>query len=585
MDARAAFAAALLALLAVAAHAKDGAEPLPVTWVAPEELKAHFAKHLKGPPPEARQDRLQLRRWIRDVRRRAPEIAAAEGWFDAKVEVEEDAEPIRVSVEPGTRTVVASVAIEFRGDVAGEGAFREARRDALRASWALPEGQPFRTSAWEEAKTRLLEALTADDYAAGAVVSSEARVDAENARARLAVVLDSGPAFSLGEVEIAGLARYPRPVVERLVDVDPGEPYRSERLLELQRVLQSTPYFAGVTVEIERDPGKPQRVPVRVTVIERPVADVGLSAGYGTDTGARGEVSLRYRNALGLGYDMHSALQADTKRQIGYADFYLPPGAIAAPFVGSFATKDSVGVLGEHTYIEGLDTQRVAVAGYRQFLKGPFEVRLGVSYQIEQARPDGSVESLKRALAPSATVTWRFVDDVIDPKKGGVLQVQGAIGSKAFLSDQDFVKAYAQYQHWFTPTPRDQFIVRAELGRTFAPSREGVPEDFLYRAGGTRSVRGYKYQSLGVKDGDATVGGRYLATGTVEYVRWFDPSWGGAAFVDVGDAADTRDTLGANYGYGVGARYRTPAGPLAFDVAYADRDRKVRVVFSVSVAF
>ena len=586
MKLRAAFAVALLALLAATARAKDAPDPsLPVTWAAPQELKAHFEKHLKGPPPEARQDRLVLRRWIRDVRRRAPEIAAAEGWFDAKVEIDEGAEPIRVAVEPGMRTVVASVAFEFRGDVAGEGAYRESRRDALKASWTLPEGKPFRTADWEEAKTRLLESLTADDYAAGSVVSSEARVDAPSAKARLSIVLDSGPAFTLGEVEVAGLARYPRQVVRRLIDIDPGEPYRSERLLDLQRVLQTTPYFAGVTVEIERDPAKPQRVPVKVTLIERPVADVGLSAGYGTDTGARGEVSLRYRNAFNLGYDMLSALQADRTRQIGYADFYLPPGAIAAPFVGSFATKDSVGILGEHTYIEGLDTKRVAIAGYRQFLKGPFEVRLGLTYQIEKARPDGSVESLKRALAPVATVTWRFVDNVLDPRTGGVLQLQTAVGAKAFLSDQDFVKAYAQYQHWFTPTPQDQFILRAELGKTFAPSREGVPEDFLYRAGGSRSVRGYKYESLGVKDGDATVGGRYLATGTVEYVRWFNPAWGGAAFLDAGDAADTRDTLGANLGYGVGVRYRTPAGPLAFDIAYADRDRKVRASFSVSVAF
>jgi translocation and assembly module TamA len=177
------------------------------------------------------------------------------------------------------------------------------------------------------------------------------------------------------------------------------------------------------------------------------------------------------------------------------------------------------------------------------------------------------------------------VDDILDPKKGGVLQLQTAVGAKAFLSDQDFVKAYAQYQHWFSPTPRDQLIVRLELARTFATSREGVPEDFLYRAGGTRSVRGYKYQSLGVEEGEATVGGRYLATGSVEYVRWLEKSWGLAAFLDAGDAADSRDTLSTNLGYGLGVRYRTPAGPLALDIAYADSERKARLVFSVSVAF
>jgi translocation and assembly module TamA len=128
-------------------------------------------------------------------------------------------------------------------------------------------------------------------------------------------------------------------------------------------------------------------------------------------------------------------------------------------------------------------------------------------------------------------------------------------------------------------------IVRGEAGYTIAPSRTGIPEDFLFRAGGSRSVRGYAYQSLGAREGDAVVGGRYLATGTAEYVRWFSPSWGGALFIDIGDAADARAALGANKGYGMGARWRTPAGPLAIDLAYGDRDRKVRLSFSVSVAF
>jgi translocation and assembly module TamA len=131
----------------------------------------------------------------------------------------------------------------------------------------------------------------------------------------------------------------------------------------------------------------------------------------------------------------------------------------------------------------------------------------------------------------------------------------------------------------------DQVILRAEAGRTFAPSRDGIPEDFLFRAGGSRSVRGYEYESLGPTDGNAVVGGRYLLTGSAEYVHWFSTAWGGALFLDAGDAADERKDLRANKGYGVGVRWRTPAGPLALDVAYADRDRKARLVFSVAVAF
>ena len=116
-------------------------------------------------------------------------------------------------------------------------------------------------------------------------------------------------------------------------------------------------------------------------------------------------------------------------------------------------------------------------------------------------------------------------------------------------------------------------------------SRDHIPEDFLFRAGGSRSNRGYAYQSLGVQEGNAIVGGRYLATGTLEYVHWLNERWGAAVFTDVGDAADSIKEWEPLKSYGVGARFRTPAGPLAIDLAYADRDRKFRLAFSVTIAF
>jgi len=572
-------------LVAGLAAAQEKPATLPVTWVAPEELRVFFAKHLSGPPAEAREDRGTMRRWQREVRRRAPEIAAAEGWFSASVDVTDLDGQLRVVLTPGERATVESVAIEFRGDLAGDGAFREARRAALRESWLLTQGKVFRQAAWDEAKARLVEALTADDYAAGEIVASEARIDADSARAHLTLAVASGPPFTLGEVQVSGLSRYRKELVDRMLDIDPGEPFRSDRLLDLQRKLQSTPWFANVTVEIDRDAATPTRVPVRVAVLERPTIDVGVSAGYGTDVGARGELSLRHRNVLDRGYEMLSALQADKTKQLGYADFYLPPGTLGIPLFGAVVAKDSVGFLVENTSNQGLDTRRGAVAAYRQLFYEKVETRFGLSFQAEQKLPEGAPETLSRALAPIAELTWRRVDDVLNPKRGGVLTLKLAGGAKAVLSDQDFVMTYAQYQHWFALSSVDQLILRAEGGYTIAASREGIPEDFLFRAGGSRSVRGYKYQSLGAKEGEAVVGGRYLATGTAEYVRWFSPAWGGALFADVGDAADARGDLRANWGYGVGARWRTPAGPLAIDVAYADRDHKVRLVFSVAVAF
>jgi translocation and assembly module TamA len=384
---------------------------------------------------------------------------------------------------------------------------------------------------------------------------------------------------------IEGVHRYPEAVVRRLVDLQRGERYSYERITELQRMVQNGPWFSSVVVDVERDPMKPNDVPVRLTVTERPTREIGLALGYGTDDGARVEAAFRHRNIFDRGLDLQSSLRISQARQIGYADVYLPPGIWRLPRFGNLPFKDSVGVLVEYSDIENLELGRFAVAGYRHFMLEKVETRVGLSYQIERSRPEGADEHIKRALAPVVAVTWRHVDNVFDPRRGGVLNVQVAAGLKALASGDDFLKVYGQYQFWIPITPDDQILLRTELGRTFTAGRESIPEDFLFRAGGSRSNRGYAYQSLGVPEGNAIVGGRYLATASVEYVHWLNERWGAALFTDVGTASDSVSEWEALKSYGVGARFRTPAGPLAFDLAYADRDRKFRFAFSVTVAF
>src|SRR5207253_942023 len=156
-------------------------------------------------------------------------------------------------------------------------------------------------------------------------------------------------------------------------------------------------------------------------------------------------------------------------------------------------------------------------------------------------------------LAPIVATTWRHVDNVFDPKKGGVLAMQVAAGAKALASGDDFFRVYGQYQYWIPLGANDQLLLRTELGRTFASSREHIPEAFLFRAGGSRSYGGYAVQSLGPKEGEAVVGGRYLATASVEYVHWLNERWGAALFTDVGDAADSVKAWEPLKSYGVGA--------------------------------
>jgi translocation and assembly module TamA len=518
---------------------------------------------------------------IRDARREAAALLDTEGYFAPNIEVRTDragaGERLVIAVDPGRRARVETVDLQFAGDIAGPAEELAERRRQLREAWTLKPGEPFRQQAWDAAKQAVLQRLVAEDYAAGAIASSAAEVDPEAGTVQLRLVLNSGPPFTLGPLEVSGLERYAPELVLRYSNLKVGERYSQERLLALQGALQNTPYFSSVTVDVENDPEHPERVPVRVQVRESRPKRVTFGVGFSTNTGPRVEASFRHADFLDRAWLLLSGVRIEQKDQLGYADVLLPLGA--ADYRHSF------GVLVERTDIQNLETRRVAVGAVRARSRGRIETRLSLNFQNEIQEPAGQPSEIARALTLSWSWTYRNVDNLLDPRNGYVLNAQVGGAAKALLSDQNFVRLYTRYQHYFPVGERDMFTVRGELGYTAAPSTTGIPQEFLFRTGGTQSVRGYAFQSLGVQQGDAVVGGQVLGVASAEYVHWFSERWGGAAFYDAGNAWDPGEPLRLFPGYGLGARWRSPAGPLALDVAYGQRDSKVRLEFSVAIAF
>jgi translocation and assembly module TamA len=87
--------------------------------------------------------------------------------------------------------------------------------------------------------------------------------------------------------------------------------------------------------------------------------------------------------------------------------------------------------------------------------------------------------------------TWRHAKDPLDPAEGVSLQLQLGGASKQLLSDQNFVRTYLRYSQGIPLSTTDALLFRGELGATLASSSNGIPQDFLFRTGGSNSVRGY----------------------------------------------------------------------------------------------
>ncbi|MDS4014515.1 MAG: BamA/TamA family outer membrane protein [Candidatus Accumulibacter sp.] len=547
--------------------------------VAPEEVRALLTSFLERPELG---DATEEAAFARRAQREAASLLATEGYFSPRVELRRDGGELVLLVDPGERSLIGEVHIELLGELS------EARRTSLIAGWRLKPTQAFRQSEWDEAKHALLSDLLAVEHAGARLRETRAEVDPAARRVDLYVVAEAGPRYRFGELKISGLQRYPATLVARFNDsVKLGENYREDRLLALQNALQSTPYFSSASVTLERaddaadaPPVASDAVltaPVLVRLRERSPYQVSLGGGYSTNTGLRMEATYRNSDVFSRAWELQSGLRVEQLRQTAYADLFFPPD--------ERRRRDGLGTSFEESDIAGLAIRRFAVGAMRVQQRGSVEQRLSVNWQEEKRLPDGAPESASRALTALLAWTWRRAIDPLDPAEGVSLQVQLGGGSRRLLSDQDFLRTYLRYSQGIPLSARDALLLRGEVGATLAPSRVGIPQDFLFRAGGSNSVRGYAYQSLGVREGTATVGGRYLLTMSLEYLHWLSANWGAALFFDAGDAFDERRARQLAAGYGVGARWRSPAGPLGIDLAWGQRVGKLRLDFSLAIPF
>jgi len=558
-----------------------------VEFDVPAELKAAVERNVDlqrwtgypGMDPDL------LRQLAEEARMRAKSAADSEGYFSARVSatVEEHDKPeegaeqwvVRISIDPGERTRVASVDIRFGGALLDD-ADAAGRMAAIRAAWSLPPGAAFRQEDWDRAKENAVRLLAARKYAAARVGKSEARIDPDARAAALSIELASGPVFRYGGLEVRGTSRYPKSVVERLNPLAPGEEHSEQALALFRRRLLDLGQFATVEVEIERDPEQAGAAPVRVAVIEGRAKRVDTSVGYSTDTGARFRLDYSDADLLERAWRLRSELSLEQRIQSLRASVDSQPLAGGAwnTVFGRVERKD----------VEGQLTQAASLGIARQWGLERLPSAIGVSWHHEQQQVGDLPKDTAWATFLSFRHTFRHADDIAAPRAGyqGTINLGGAVPG---LSSRGFLRATAKL-YGFVPIGRNgDLALRAEAGHVFASARDGIPAEFMFRTGGDQTLRGYAFESIGLPVGDAVASARYLALASVEYTHWFGELLGAAVFYDIGDAFDTRDGFDAKAGFGAGLRIRSPIGPFRVDLAYGEATNQLRLHFSVGFSF
>lgn len=568
----------LFGLLLISFSALAGNFDYDVKINAPEPLQTLLGKNLdvvrwRG---NARIDDDQLDRLYGAAPAQIKTLIATEGYYSPQVtswlDKQGDKWTIYFEVIPGPATLVSEVNIDLVGFSTDSDTL--AHTKILRENWSLKQGQLFRQADWEIAKAKLLRQATLTGNPKAQLTESSAIVDPIKHEVTLNVVLDSGPAIAFGPLHIEGLQRYPSSIVSNLNVIKPGDSYNETALLELQSRLQDTGYFSGVDVSVNLDTDD-LIVPITVKLTENKMKKIGAGIGYSTNTGGRAQ--LTYDDLSMFGLRLKSGMTLETKEQTARGELFWP--------VTSKGYNDSIATQFERRDITGEVIKLASIAGKRTWGTAANERSLTLEYSTEHKSVAGLEKSRSQSLPLTYGITLRRTDSMMFPTRGYIVNTQLGGAPLPVLTDRVFLRASTKLVSYHSFAKNNLLILRGELGAVLAKDKDGIPAPYLFRAGGDQSVRGYAFQQFGVASGDAIVGGRYMTTASIEYQYWMLPKWGVATFYDAGDAADSPAALRLKSGYGVGARWRSPVGPINLDVAYGKATKEVRLHFSLGFTF
>jgi translocation and assembly module TamA len=532
-------------------------------------------------------DDTEMARLLRDADVQARDLLATLGYFNPVLDWQLDntttasrLRSVQLKVNPGPQARIATVQIQWQGDIENR-ADTVLQRETVTRQWSLPVGDAFTQNDWNTAKTRALRQLVAERYPLGRVAQSQARVDPASNLVSLDITLDSGPEVKLGPLVITGTERYGSEQVERLARLPPGARYRQSELLEAQQRLVVSGFYDAVFVSLDPD-GPPEATPVKIELKETQRQKWVLGLGVRSQSGARLTAEHTHHQLPGIQWRSVTKLAVDRDLQRMSVDLLAPPDA------GLWRWNTSAQVDHEQFVGYAVQGQRWR-AGRTQLAE-----RIDRAYyaQYDAATTIGDQPGQREAISGNYAWTFRRFDSLPFPTQGMGWSLELGSGVTLGAQREPFVR-WLTRGLWLQPLGRQagRLSLRGEVGSVVSRDTSGLPATQLFVAGGDNSVRGYAPGAIGVAQSSGVVRpGQYLASGSVEWQRPFvwnqqRTEWESAVFVDAGAVADQASQLHAQLGYGVGARWRSPVGPLRIDLAYGQATQKLRLHLSVGFTF
>ena len=375
-------------------------------------------------------------------------------------------------------------------------------------------------------------------------------------------------------------------VILREMRQKPGEPFNSKKARRSMQRVYNLGFFEDVNIKMNSGVN-PNAVVMELDVKEKRTGSFGIGAGYSSEDGIIGMVSIGDTNFRGTG----DAVSLTYEKSGSDSDAHGYSLSYRHPWIDSKETVGTVRVYNRTYEYDDYDTNGSLKETYMRKYAGE-EVTLGrpvseysTNYVTLRNRKDQYIKHiddgdrstdtawLNDNFGTTRSVTLEHVtdnrDNIYNPTQGGRISLSGEVAGIG--GDFDFQKLTIEDQRYHKVGHAQVIALRGQYGVGWGD----ISEFNRYKVGGQSSLRGYREDQFR---------GDRMALATLEYRFPIVSKVQGALFTDWGAAwSDGYTPENIHGSVGIGLALTTPLGPLRLD--YGRGSDGGRVHFTVGGSF
>ena len=487
-----------------------------------------------------------------------------------------------------------------------------AKSDELQTLIPLTAGKVFVRSDEQKAVRNIANLYDGRGFT-DAVVKPVRNINYQDKKVSVDFKITEGRKFKVNEIVIIGNTATKHKVLLREMALQPGDPVAKHRIDISRQRLLGMGYFTKVDVEAVNADDMDSK-DIHVKVEEKPDRfnfRIGAGASDISSFFGMAEISTDNFDIANPGNWFYGGGQRMRLQGIygidnaGFNVDFIEPWLLDLPLrfelSGYMNTSEfddwSETRIGGRTSIQRkiFDDFTTVTAGYKFEVVRVHEV----ARTLKQYFRDENLSGTFRVSQPSLMIARDTRDSLVDPTEGYNINLFGAVVPEFLGASSSYYRLEARGSYFMNFFDRAIVaMVGAKFGvvSDFDGHSDDVPVFERYFMGGSNSVRGFEYRSIGPTVNDRNVGGQTMLLLTAEVSH---PIWGplrGAAFIDAGNAWKDAYELSfsdINVGVGYGIRLKLPMikAPLKLDIAYPvvknqdNVSRKFRIHFNVGFTF